>query len=123
MLTGAESMVIFASEPSGTWSPLGVSIGSERSRSMLGWWEGLPTTTTSNTFCWSKKSPTTSPWVSVPAARRTSPGLRPWRSAAPSFTLTWNVGWVVGTSVSGDRTPSTFAIARRTSPAFCASTL
>ena len=43
---------------------------------------GAPRTMTSKTFCSSKRLPTFSPLANVVAARRMSPGLRPWRRAA-----------------------------------------
>ena len=42
---------------------------------------GVPRTTTSKTFCFSNRLPTWMPDSSVASARRTSPGLMPYRCA------------------------------------------
>ena len=57
---------------------------------------GVPYTITSNTFCSSNRLPTWRPETSDVAARRTSPGLRPYCLALSRFTLISSVGISLG---------------------------
>ena len=78
-----------------TWPPFGVSITrfSMPVRLDVGS-SGVLHTVTWNTFCCSKRLPTSSPASIVAAARRTSPGLRPYRLALSRFDLDLDVGLV-----------------------------
>ena len=77
-----------ATSPSRTWPPSGVSISrSPDARSGCCAVPGAPRTTTSKTFCCSKRLPTSMPESSVAAGRRTSPGLMPYRWAAAQVDL------------------------------------
>src|SRR5262249_24535172 len=81
-----------------------------------------PPPTTSNTFWSSNRLPTSIPASSVAAARRTSPGLTPWRSAAGRSTLISTTGSVASCSTCASTMPFTVASDWRTFSAWSSST-
>ena len=68
---------------------------------------GVLHTVTWNTFCCSKRLPTSSPASIVAAARRTSPGFKPYRLALSRSTSTSMLGWSSCLSIRAAVTPST----------------
>ena len=102
---------------SGTVLPPGTGRRIARIASMLPRDSGVPQTTTSKNRWSSKNSPTFVPCTSVVTARRTSPGVRPRRSARSGRNFTS----ICGTSTCGcalrSTTPSIGASASRTAAA------
>ena len=93
MTLGTGPTLTLATSPRRTTVPDGVSIGRALTACTLVRVCGVLHTTVSYALPSRKMSPTSSPATRVAAARRTSPGFRPYFAALARLTSTWICGW------------------------------
>ena len=105
MSAGSAATLTRASAPSRAWPPFTVSSSRSLTLVRLLRTAGVPSTTTSKTFCCSKKLPTVRPDSRVAASRRMSPGLTPFLVAAVRSTATFSVGWLAGSCIRAGPSP------------------